>query len=58
MQKPYASWERIGDRFYRKTELYTTIFDPELELENYTVASAPYSGAVGKHSLQYFSDIR
>lgn len=49
MAKPTASWERIGDRFYRKTQLYTNVFDEELELENYTVAGAPYSGAVGKH---------
>ncbi|KAK3113378.1 Vacuolar protein sorting-associated protein 16 [Teratosphaeriaceae sp. CCFEE 6253] len=46
MSKPTADWERVGDRFYRKTQLYTSIFDPELELENYVVTGAPYSGAV------------
>lgn len=50
MSKPTADWERIGDRFYRKTQLYTSIFDPELEVENYVVTGAPYSGAVGTHS--------
>ncbi|KAK3653986.1 Vacuolar protein sorting-associated protein 16 [Elasticomyces elasticus] len=46
MSKPTADWERVGDRFYRKTQLYTSVFNPELELENYVVTGAPYSGAV------------
>ena len=50
MSKPTADWERVGDRFYRKTQLYTSVFDPDLELENYVVTGAPYSGAVGTHS--------
>lgn len=48
-KKATFGWERIGDRFYRKTELYRDIFDPDLELENFTVTGAPFSGAVGKH---------
>jgi len=47
MSKPTADWERVGDRFYRKTQLYTSVFDQDLELENYVVAGAPFSGAVG-----------
>ncbi|KAK4633751.1 putative vacuolar protein sorting-associated protein 16 [Fulvia fulva] len=43
---PRANWERIGDRFYRKMQLYDDVFDPDLELEKYTVTGAPYSGAV------------
>lgn len=46
---PRANWERIGDRFYRKIQLYDDVFDADLELENYTVTGAPYSGAVGEH---------
>jgi hypothetical protein len=49
MSKATADWVRVGDRFYRKTELYTSVFDPDLELENYIVVGAPYSGAVGVH---------
>lgn len=45
------NWERIGDKFYRRIQLYTNPFDPDLELENYTVAGAPFSGAVGKRFL-------
>ncbi|EMC97761.1 hypothetical protein BAUCODRAFT_66530 [Baudoinia panamericana UAMH 10762] len=41
-----AGWEPVGDRFYRKTQLYTSVFDQDLELENYVVTGAPYSGAV------------
>ena len=51
MSKPTADWERVGDRFYRKTQVYTSVFDPHLELENYVVTGAPYSGAVGTHFL-------
>ena len=47
MSKPTANWERIGDRFYRRIQLYTDVLDPDLELENYAIAGAPYSGAVG-----------
>ncbi|KAI8966780.1 vacuolar protein sorting-associated protein 16 [Daldinia sp. FL1419] len=43
---PTAGWEKVGDRFYRKTQLYTAIFDQDLDLDNYIVAGAPYGGAV------------
>ncbi|KAI1484250.1 vacuolar protein sorting-associated protein 16 [Daldinia eschscholtzii] len=43
---PTAGWERVGDRFYRKTQLYTAVFDQDLDLDNYIVAGAPYGGAV------------
>ena len=49
MSRAVADWERVGDRFYRRTQLYTSVFDPDFELENYRVAGAPYSGAVGRH---------
>lgn len=44
---PTAGWEQVGDRFYRKTQLYTAVFDQDLELDNYIVAGAPYGGAIG-----------
>lgn len=44
---PTAGWEKVGDRFYRKTQLYTAVFDLDLDLNNYFVAGAPYGGAVG-----------
>lgn len=46
-----ADWEKVGDRFYRKIQLYTAVFDQDLELENHVVAGAPYGGAVGKFFL-------
>ncbi|KAF2745017.1 vacuolar protein-like protein sorting vps16 [Sporormia fimetaria CBS 119925] len=46
MSKPTANWEKVGDKFYRKVQLYTGVFDPDLELDKYNVAGAPYSGAV------------
>jgi Vps16, N-terminal region len=44
---PRAGWEKVGDEFYRKIQLYESIFDPDLELENYLVAGAPFGGAIG-----------
>jgi vacuolar protein sorting-associated protein 16 len=43
---PRAGWEKIDDQFYRKIQLYQQVFDPDLELENYHIAGAPYSGAL------------
>jgi hypothetical protein len=44
---PRAGWEKVGDQFYRKIQLYESLFDADLELENYFVAGAPYGGALG-----------
>jgi Vps16, N-terminal region len=52
MAKPTADWEKVGDKFYRKIQLYTAIFDQDLELENYVVTGSPYAGAIGM--LTYF----
>ena len=46
MTIPTADWERVGDKFYRKTQLYTSLFDQDLELENYIVTGCSYSGAI------------
>ncbi|KAI4243599.1 MAG: hypothetical protein L6R40_003423 [Gallowayella cf. fulva] len=46
MSAPTSDWEKVGDRFYRKVKLYDAVFDPDLELENYIVAGAPYGGAI------------
>lgn len=46
MANPTQNWERCGDRYYRKVKLYDAIFDEDLELENYVLAGAPYSGAI------------
>ncbi|KIW59851.1 hypothetical protein PV05_00117 [Exophiala xenobiotica] len=43
---PRAGWEKIGDQFYQKVQLYESVFDADLELENYFVAGAPYGGAL------------
>lgn len=52
---PRAGWEKVGDQFYRKIQLYESVFDPDLELENYLVAGAPYGGAIGI-SFLFLSD--
>lgn len=46
MSNPTANWEKVGDRFYRKVKLYDAVFDQDLELENYLLVGAPYSGAI------------
>jgi hypothetical protein len=50
MSKPTANWEKVGDKFYRKVQLYTAVFDQDLELDKYNVVGAPYSGAVGGYA--------
>lgn len=47
MSSPTAEWDKVGEVFFRKVQLYTAVFDDELELENYIVAGAPYGGAIG-----------
>jgi hypothetical protein len=54
MSKPTANWEKVGDKFYRKVQLYTAVFDQDLELENYNLAGAPYSGAVGGYAVMSY----
>jgi hypothetical protein len=56
MSKPTANWEKVGDKFYRKVQLYTAVFDQDLELDKYNVVGAPYSGAVGGYAAvsRYF----
>lgn len=49
---PRAGWEKVGDQFYRKIPLYKGVFDQDLELENYLVAGAPYSGAIGQFASE------
>ncbi|MCJ1263094.1 hypothetical protein MMC22_002964 [Lobaria immixta] len=46
MSNPIIDWEKVGDRYYRKVKLYDAVFDPDLELENYIIAGAPYGGAL------------
>ena len=56
MANATADWERIGDRFYRKVKLYDAVFDQDLELENYIIAGAPYSGAVGALNPKFWKN--
>jgi hypothetical protein len=51
MANPTADWEKVGDKFYRKIQLYTAVFDQDLELENYLVTGAPYGGAIGESDI-------
>jgi vacuolar protein sorting-associated protein 16 len=44
---PTAGWEQLGDRFYRKIQLYTAVFDQDLDLDAHILAGASYAGAIG-----------
>jgi hypothetical protein len=48
---PAAGWESVGDGWFRKTQLYTEVFDQDLNLDNYIIAGAPYGGAIGTAML-------
>ena len=58
-KNPRAGWEKIGEQFYRKIQLYESVFDHDLELENYLIAGAPYGGALGmsRSCISYLSDM-
>ncbi|KAF6822914.1 hypothetical protein CPLU01_11735 [Colletotrichum plurivorum] len=43
---PSAGWESVGDKWYRKIQLYTEVFDQDLDLDNYVVAGCPHAGAL------------
>lgn len=43
---PRLGWEKLANEYYRKISLYTTPFDPDLELENYFITGSPYAGAL------------
>ncbi|KAH7308157.1 Vps16, N-terminal region-domain-containing protein [Stachybotrys elegans] len=43
---PRAEWEQVGGNWFRKTQLYTAVFDQDLDLDNYIIAAAPYGGAL------------
>lgn len=57
MSNPTADWDKVGDRFYRKVQLYTAVFDHDLELENYIVTGALYGGAIGMRAQHTFTTI-
>lgn len=48
---PRSDWESVGDKWFRKTQLYTAVFDQDLDLDNYVVTGAPYAGALGEFDL-------
>jgi hypothetical protein len=42
-----AGWERVEDKYYRTTLLYSALWDSEFDLSDYIVVGAPYGGALG-----------
>lgn len=48
---PLANWEKLGSSFYRKIPVYYSVFDEDVELENFIVAAAPYGGAIGMYTV-------
>jgi hypothetical protein len=45
--QPRADWEAVGDKWFRKTQTYTAVFDADLDLDNYILVGAPFGGAIG-----------
>lgn len=54
--QPRADWEHLGDKWYRKIQLYTEVFDQDLDLDNYVIAAAPYGGSLGETWLFTYCD--
>jgi hypothetical protein len=55
--QPRADWETVDDKWFRKTQTYTEVFDPELDLDNYILVGAPFAGAIGMLTVQVISDV-
>jgi vacuolar protein sorting-associated protein 16 len=45
---PTVGWESVGEKWFRKIQLYTEVLDQDLDLDNYFVVGAPYAGAIGE----------
>ncbi|PBP15453.1 vacuolar protein-like protein sorting vps16, partial [Diplocarpon rosae] len=56
MAIPTAEWEKVGDKFYRKIQLYTAVFDQDLELENYVVTGCSYGGAIDHDGVRLITN--
>lgn len=41
-----ADWEPVGERWFRKTEHYSNLFDDDLDLNHFLLVGAPYGGAL------------
>jgi len=42
---PSSEWQQLGDRFYRKVELYASLsWNEQIDLAKFTVCGAPYGG--------------
>ncbi|PNY28754.1 vacuolar protein sorting-associated protein 16, partial [Tolypocladium capitatum] len=41
-----ADWESVGEKWFRKTQQYTAVFDQDLDLDNHIIAGASYAGAL------------
>lgn len=52
---PRSSWEQLGDKWFRRVQHYTEVFDQDLDLDNYIIAAAPYGGAIGAFTLSFQS---
>ena len=46
LANPRLGWEKIGPEYYRRFPLYTSIFDPDLDLSSYHIIGAPFSGSL------------
>ena len=58
MANPTAEWEKVRDKFYRKIQLYTAVFNQDLELENYIVTGCSYGGAIGTFLFGQFFELK
>lgn len=45
---PTAEWESVDGKWFRKTQLYTEVFEQDRDLDNFIVVGAPFAGALGK----------
>ena len=54
---PRTSWEQLGDKWFRRVQHYTEVFDQDLDLDNYIIAGAPYGGAIGAFKWSFWNPL-
>ncbi|CAG9993459.1 unnamed protein product [Clonostachys byssicola] len=43
---PTSEWESVDGKWFRKTQLYTEVFEQDRDLDNFIVVGAPFAGAL------------
>lgn len=52
-----GAWNQMGDRFYRKFEVYQMSWGADMDVSKYILAGAPHGGPIGDLSFPSISSL-